>query len=198
MNNQPIEQRRPASGQTQQASELQLFMRARDGDVSAFEELYRGYHPRLARFLSRMLRRPQMVEEVLNDTMMVVWQKSRSFEGASKLSTWIFGIAYRKALNARSRSDEPVEDLDWMERVSVDPTPEEELAQARRRCLLWGAIGELSADHRTVLDLTYNHEMGYTEIASIMGCPVGTVKTRMMHARLHLKKRLAGDLAEWI
>ena len=173
-------------------------MRARDGDASAFEALYRCYHPRLARFLARMLRRPQMVEEVLNDTMMVVWQKGQSFEGASKLSTWIFGIAYRKALNARSRNDEPVEDLDWMERVSGDPTPEEELAQARRRTILWDAINELSADHRAVLDLTYNHEMGYTEIASIMGCPVGTVKTRMMHARLHLKKRLAGNLAEWI
>jgi RNA polymerase sigma-70 factor (ECF subfamily) len=59
-------------------------------------------------------------------------------------------------------------------------------------------MNELSADHRMVLDLTYYHEMGYREIAEIMDCPVDTVKTRMFHARRHLKKRLAGALEDWV
>jgi len=177
---------------------MSLFERTCAGDAAAFEQLYRDYHPRLARFLARMLRRAQTIEEVLNDTMMVVWQKGDSFSGGSKLSTWIFGIAYRKALGARSRQDEPVPDSDRDHRLSLDPSPEEESAQARRQMLLRSAIAELSLEHRTVLDLTYNHEMGYNEIASIMRCPVGTVKTRAMHARRHLKNRLSGELADWI
>ncbi len=178
--------------------DLLLFERACAGDATAFEQLYREYHPRLARFLARMLRRTQVIEEVLNDTMMVVWERGASFNGASKLSTWIFGIAYRKALNARSRQDEPVQDSEWENRASLDPSPEEESAQARRQVMLRKAIAELSLEHRTVLDLTYQHEMGYNEIASIMRCPVGTVKTRMLHARRHLKRRLSGELADWV
>lgn len=185
-------------GPRQRDGDLVLFERVRQRDAEAFEQLYRDYHPRLARFLARMLRRTQMIEEVLNDTMMVVWERGDSFNGASKLSTWIFGIAYRIALNARSRQDEPVQDTEWESRVSSDPSPEEESTHARRQFLLRNAIAELSLEHRTVLDLTYNHEMGYNEIASIMRCPVGTVKTRALHARRHLKRRLAGELADWV
>ncbi len=60
------------------------------------------------------------------------------------------------------------------------------------------AMGQLSSDHRTVVDLTYFHEIGYREIAEIMDCPVDTVKTRMFHARRHLKTMLAGRLADWL
>ena len=83
-------------------------VRARD--VQAFEALYRIYQPRLVRFLTSFVHRPPMVEEVVNDTMMVVWNRPDSFNGASKLSTWIFGIAYRKGLKALRRRDDPVED----------------------------------------------------------------------------------------
>jgi RNA polymerase sigma-70 factor (ECF subfamily) len=63
---------------------------------------------------------------------------------------------------------------------------------------LLAAMAELSADHRAVVDLTYFHEMGYREIAEIMGCPVDTVKTRMFHARRRLKDLLSGSLTEWL
>lgn len=198
MSGQRADQKRHEGGPRQRDGDLVLFERVRQRDAEAFEQLYREYHPRLTRFLARMLRRTQMIEEVLNDTMMVVWERGDSFNGASKLSTWIFGIAYRIALNARSRQDEPVQDSEWESRVSSDPSPEEESASARRQFLLRNAIAELSLEHRTVLDLTYNHEMGYNEIASIMRCPVGTVKTRALHARRHLKRRLAGELADWV
>lgn len=167
-------------------------------DLKAFEDLYRTYHPRLTRFLMNILRRPQTVEEVLNDTLMVVWKRPEGFNGTSKVSTWIFGIAYRTALKARSRHDEPQEDLNANARVSKDLGPERRLGQRQVQVLLLEAMDRLSADHRAVVDLTYFHDVGYREIAEILDCPVGTVKTRMHHARRHLKEILAGQLEDWL
>jgi len=167
-------------------------------DVHAFEELYRIYQPRLARFLINLVRRPQLVEEVLDDTMMAVWQTAGTFRGASKPSTWIFAIAYRKALKARARWPEPVEDLPADNRVSEGPAPDAEVHHQRLHDALVAAMDQLSPDHRAVVDLTYFHGLGYREIAEIMGCPVDTVKTRMFHARRRLKQALGGGLADWI
>ncbi|MDB5454070.1 MAG: polymerase sigma-E factor, partial [Caulobacteraceae bacterium] len=132
------------------------------------------------------------------DTMFVVWNRSDSYDGRSRLSTWIFGIAYRKALKALRRQDEPVEDKRANLRPSLDAGPEQELGRHQAQRILLGAIGELSADQRAAVDLSYFHEIGYREIAEIMDCPVGTVKTRIFHARQHLKSRLAGRLGEWL
>ena len=178
--------------------ELRLLESIRAGDRQAFEQLYRLYHPRLTRFLMNLVRRPQLVEEVLNDTLMVVWERADSFNGASKLSTWIFGIGYRKAMKALRRQQDPLDDPEAARRPSPMPDPEQELSQSRNHLLLRSAMNELSADHRAVVDLTYFHEMGYREIADILNCPVDTVKTRMFHARRHLRKRMDGELADWI
>lgn len=177
--------------------EARLILRIAGGDRRAFETLYRLYHPRLARFLSSFLRRPELIEEVLNDTLMTVWQRPEGYNGDSKLSTWIFAIAYRKALRARARSDEPVEDKDAEQRASEDADPEQQLGDRQVHKVLLGAIEELSAEHRAVVDLAYFHEIGYREIAEIMDCPVDTVKTRAFHARRYLKKVLSGRLADW-
>lgn len=166
--------------------------------MQAFERLYRIYYPRLTRFLFHLVQRPQLIEEVLNDTLMVVWERANSFSGASKLSTWIFAIAYRKAMKALHRQDEPIEDRELEHRVSLDASPEEEFGQRKMHMLLMDAMRELSPEHRAVIDLTYFHELGYREIARIMDCPVDTVKTRMFYARRHLKRRLSGDLADWL
>jgi RNA polymerase sigma factor (sigma-70 family) len=178
--------------------EARLLDRIAARDLRAFEDLYRRYHPRLTRFLSQMVRRPYLVEEVVNDTMLVVWNRASSYDGTSKLSTWIFSIAYRKGLKALKRQDEPMEDREAQTRRSPEPGPEQQLGQLQVHKLLLGAMGELSADHRMVVDLTYFHEMGYREIAEIMDCPVDTVKTRMFHARRRLKDRLAGQLQDWL
>jgi RNA polymerase sigma-70 factor (ECF subfamily) len=177
---------------------VRLVARISDKDLRAFEELYRRHHQRLTRFLSNMLRRPQLVEEVLNDTMMVVWDRADSYNGASKVTTWIFAIAYRKALRALKRADEPMEDHQAQTRRTLDPDPEERMGQRQVQKALMSALSALSADHRAVVDLTYFHEMGYREIAEIMGCPVDTVKTRMFHARRRLKTLLAGELTDWL
>ncbi|MGE5562675.1 MAG: RNA polymerase sigma factor [Bacillota bacterium] len=178
--------------------EGELLERVKSHDLDAFERLYRIYQPRLARFLGNLLKRPQLVEEVLDDTMMVVWQTAGSFRGTSKLSTWIFAIAYRKALKARVRWPDPVEDLDRDLRASNDPRPDADLEQSRIRDALLRAMEGLSPEHRAVVDLTYFHGLGYREIAEILNCPVDTVKTRMFHARRRLKAALSGTLADWL
>ena len=187
-----------AVGRSSARDEFGLIDRIAGKDMRAFEELYRIYHPRLTRFLSNMLRRPQLVEEVLNDTLLVVWNRPEGFNGTSKVSTWIFAIAYRKALKALRRHDEPMEDKYAETRESAEAGPEQQLGRRQAQAALMSAIGELSADHRAVVDLTYFHEIGYREIAEIMACPVDTVKTRMFHARRHLKAKLAGGLADWL
>lgn len=176
---------------------MDLLVLIQRGDERAFEELYRRYHDRLARFLINLLRRPQMVEEVLDDTMIAVWQKSDSFRQSSKLSTWIFAIAYRKAMKALRKLDEPVESNKPDLRESDDIPADEGIWRRQRDGLLLEAIERLSPDHRAVVDLTYFHEMGYREIAEIVGCPIDTVKTRMFHARRHLRRLTAGDSADW-
>ena len=166
-------------------------------DVHAFEELYRIYQPRLSRFLINLVQRRQLVEEVLDDTMMAVWQTAGSFRGASKPSTWIFAIAYRKALKARARWPEPLAEPVADTRVSNDPSPDHALNHERLRKALLGSMAELSADHRAVVELAYFHALGYREIAEIMGCPVDTVKTRMFYARRRLKTLLAAAWEGW-
>jgi len=189
---------RAGAAQAARLQEKELLDRVSAKDVHAFEELYRIYQPRLARFLSTLVQRPQLVEEVLDDTMMAVWQTAQSFRGASKPSTWIFAIAYRKALKARGRWPDPVEEPAFDERVSEDAAPDEELHHQRLHEALVTAMSSLSADHRAVVDLTYFHGLGYREIAEIMACPVDTVKTRMFHARRRLKDALAGEFGDWI
>ena len=178
--------------------EGELLRRVKAHDVDAFEGLYRLYQPRLARFLINLLKRPQLVEEVLDDTMMVVWQTAGSFRGTSKLSTWIFAIAYRKALKARVRWPDPIEDDREDARASEDPAPDADLERSRVHGALKSAMRGLSTEQRAVVDLTYFHGLGYREIAEILACPVDTVKTRMFHARRRLKQALTGTLADWL
>jgi len=178
--------------------DARLIARIVTGDRRAFEALYRLYHPRLSHFLIRMLRRPTVVEEVLNDTLLIVWNKAETYNGLSKVSTWIFAIAYRRALKALRRVDDPMEDTFAEYRESGEPGPEQLLGRSQVSVLLTEALTGLSHDHRMVVDLAYFHEMGYREIAEIMDCPVDTVKTRMYHARRNLRASLSGQLADWL
>ena len=190
--------RRGATARSDPADDALLIARIAERDQRAFEALYRTYHARLTRFLINMTCRPHLVEEVLDDTMLVVWNRPERYNGASKVSTWIFAIAYRTALNALRRQDEPMEDRHAQTRQSEEAGPEQQIGQRQIQAALLGAMGELSADHRAVVDLAYFHEIGYREIAQIMACPADTVKTRMFHARRHLKRRLSGPLADWL
>ena len=171
-------------------SEAQLIALVVDGDRDAFQALYRAYFPRLARFLDRMTRNPPLIEEIINDTMMVVWQKAATYDHSCKLSTWIFAIAYRQGLKAVNGQDEPVEEENeqpgesWRE-------PEFALERLQLQQGVGVALEALPLEQRVVVSLTYFHDMDYKEIAETMGCPVNTVKTRMFHARRRLRDLLS-------
>lgn len=185
-----------APGRRQFSKELELALLdgIKRGRRTDFETLYRLYHPRLWRFLAHMLREGELVEEVLNDTLLVVWHRADSFDGLSKLSTWIFGIAYRKALKALSRLDLPVDGESAEEPADPSPGPEQQLGRAQLRARLARALAELSPEHRAVVELCYFQDMAYAEIAEVVGCPPETVKTRMFYARRRLRL-LLDDLA---
>ena len=171
------------------ASDVALLTRIVAGDLRAFESLYRIYHPRLDRFLSLMTPRQTIVEEALNDTMLVVWRRSQTYNRRSKVSTWIFAIAYRTALKALRTQDEPVE-MAPDELCSDNAGPEQQLSAVETRSVLLKALDALSAEQRCVLVLTYFHDLPSAEIARIVDCPVDTVKTRVFHARRRLRATL--------
>jgi RNA polymerase sigma-70 factor (ECF subfamily) len=172
------------------ANERELVARIARGDRNAFERLYRAYLPRLTRFLHQLTRRPQAVEEAINDTMLVVWRKAASYSSESKVSTWIFAIAYRRGLKVLTRFDEPVADeTAWMR--ADESGIESRLIQHQLHQVLGEAMAQVSAEQRAVIELTYYQGCAYREIAEIMGCPVDTVKTRMFHARRRLRQLLA-------
>jgi RNA polymerase sigma-70 factor (ECF subfamily) len=167
-------------------------------DVAAFEALYKMYQPRLVRFLATVLQRSQLVEEVLDDTMMTVWRSAANFRGASKPSTWIFAIAYRKAIKARARWPEPQQEEEFDKRVDPDPRADERLQHQKLGDALRRAMEQLSPEHRAVVDLTYFHGLHYRDIAEIVDCPVDTVKTRMFHARRRLRAAMPGNFQDWM
>ena len=176
-----------------EGDDVVLVSRVAAGDLRAFEALYRIYHPRLDRFLSLMTGRRTVVEEALNDTMFVVWRRSHTYNRQSKVSTWIFAIAYRTALKALRREDDPVAMDPEDEPVSEESNPAQQLMAVQTRAVVTRALGALSAEQRCALVLTYFHDLPYAEIANIVDCPVDTVKTRVFHGRRRLRALLQDD-----
>lgn len=163
-------------------------------DRGAFEALYRDFYPRLFEFVLRILGAPADVEETINDTMMVVWNKADEFREQSKVSTWIFGIAYKKALkrlksNKRLAARELHCDVEQEDRRDPADTVSHRAAIERIRV----AVAKLPLAQRSIVHLAFFYGYTYPEIAAIVGCPVNTVKTRMFYARERLKPAL--DLA---
>jgi RNA polymerase sigma factor (sigma-70 family) len=179
------------------AEELRLLDRVAAEDVAAFEILYRLYHPRLTRFLRGLLRQRALVEEVLDDTMLVAWRKAHTFDATSKVSTWLFAIAYRQALRAL-RCVDSVMEFEESAMASPQAGPEAQLQQQHLHARIGDALESLSPMHRVVIELTYYHGLSCREIAAITACPVATVKTRMFHARRKLRGLLGGDLEEQV
>jgi len=174
-------------------SELELLTRVAQGDRAAFRELYMMYHHPLLNFIRRLTGRLDLAEEGVNDVMLVVWTNGGAFAGRSKVSTWIWGIAYRKALKLLERSRRwsgrfKVADFDdCIEQVDI---PLERDNRVELRDLIEHALGHLSPQQRAVVELTYFCDLSYEEIATIAACPLNTVKTRMFHARAKLRKVL--------
>lgn len=189
---QPDRQRAPGSSKAMsETDELQLLNRIATGDSLAFEQLYHHFYHRLTRFLYRFTRRADSIEEIVNDTMFVVWRKAADFRRKSSVSTWIFGIAYRTALkDLRRRGRAPEQVALGEAQIDRMGAPDPAVDRLEQQESLERALAGLSAEQRAVLELTYFHGYSCREVADIVGCPVNTVKTRMFHARRRLRDAL--------
>ena len=189
--------------------EALLMRRIGNKDRQAFETLYYDYTPRIGKFLMKLLKSPELVDEAINDVMLTVWQSAERFDSTQgKLSTWLFGIAHNKALKLleRQRRHRVEQELqpeesgfsenDWDEAGEssgpVDPNnPERTVLGWELGDILVWALEQLSPEHRIVIELTFNEHYAYQEIANMTGCPVNTIKTRIFHARKKLAELFA-------
>lgn len=174
------------------AQELQLLKATISDDHGAMMELYDLYYPRLTRFLYRLVQDPEVIEELVNDVMLAVWQKSAQFRGDSNVSTWILGIAYRKGLDAARKMNRYRQILgQFTDITSTESASEVEKINADRD--LNRLLGNLSTDQRAVAVLSFEFGYSYPEIAEILDIPVNTVKTRMYYARRTMQSSLAKE-----
>ena len=164
--------------------ERELLQRTAAHDRQAFEELYTIYHRRLTRFLMRIAPRYELAEEVINDTFWIVWQKAGDFRGASRVSTWIMGIAYRCALKIL-RSERSALHAELTAPFAA-LTDESTCVEEEHDWLMQG-LRQLPFEQRMTLELAYFLGHSCEEIGLIMNCPATTVKTRMFHAREKLR-----------
>ena len=167
--------------------DLELLRRLRT-DGGAFEDLYRAFYSRLFDFLLRILGQHADVEETINDTMLVVWNKADTFAERSKVSTWIFGIAYKKALKRLKANKRHTERETNVEVELEDRRDPSAVVDSRNSVdLVRSAVARLPMAQRSIVHLAFFYGYTYSEISQIVGCPVNTVKTRMFYAREKLR-----------
>ncbi|MFQ5796871.1 MAG: RNA polymerase sigma factor [Candidatus Bipolaricaulia bacterium] len=178
--------------------ESELIRRITLRDEDAFKELFQRYASRLAPFFIHRTQDREVTEELIQETMITVWEKANRFDGSSKLSTWIFGIAYRKFLEwYRGQRKRSMKQEDWLtpERAatmeaSSQQTAERALIQERIQEAIQRAFIRLPDKYQVVMDLTFYHGYSYREIARIVDCREGTVKSRMYYGKEKLKEAL--------
>lgn len=168
-----------------------LLSRMAAGEVAALEAFYKSVQGPVYAFILKRMRNSADASEVLNEVMLEAWRSAARFEGRSKALTWVIGIAQHKMIDQlRKRrdhlNDEVLEAMPDPHAVDMSAV----LANAGDAELVRRCIERLSEDHRMVVHLAFYEEMSYTEIAEIAASPIGTIKTRMFHAKQSLKRCL--------
>lgn len=186
----------PSSGDCwSDCDDTRLLSAVADGDTQAFRALYMRHYGRLERFIVRMSRRTDLVEEILNDTFFTVWRKAGGFHADSRVSTWIYGICYRKCLKALERSERwgarHCSGSEYEAAWSEQERPDEQASRDQLQRRLRRELHSLPPEQRMVFELTYFMGYSYPEIAEVANCPVNTIKTRMFHARRKLRKSMS-------
>jgi RNA polymerase sigma-70 factor (ECF subfamily) len=174
--------------------------RARAGDQAAFESLLSESRPRALVVAMKVLHDPDDAEDAVQDAFLKAWRSLSRFEGRAAFTTWIHRIVMNCSLDMlRRRSCRPsaavhAEDESGERRPRPEPvsheTPERELQRSQARDLVHGALAELSPTHRQTVTLREIEEHSYEEIAEIAACPIGTVMSRLHHARRRLAEEL--------
>jgi RNA polymerase sigma-70 factor (ECF subfamily) len=181
-----------------------LVERVKQGDVRAFEMLVVKYQRRIERLIGRMVRDTDLVQDIAQETFIRVYRALPQFRGDSAFYTWLYRIAVntaKKALmdmkrdplvsEAALRSDEDGEEISRAENELTDgATPEALLASKEIGAAVNAAIDALSEDLRQAITLREIEGLSYEEIAEVMNCPIGTVRSRIFRARDAIAARL--------
>lgn len=172
-----------------------------NGDKAAGERLLQGIQTRVYQFILRQAASTQDAEDLTQETLLEVYRNLQHFQGSSRFSTWVLGIAQNRVRNYHNRSATfrfPTTDTEVLETLPEPRAGPEEsyLISSRIQALQRGFADYLTPDLREALTLVSLEGMGYEDAAEILNLPVGTVKTRVFRARKMLKNGLqaAGQL----
>jgi RNA polymerase sigma-70 factor (ECF subfamily) len=179
----------------------QLVERAQRGDKRAFELLVEKYQRKLARLLSRLIRDPGEVEDVAQEAFVKAYRALPSFRGESAFYTWLYRIGvntaknYLMAMGRRAPTSteveaEDAEGYDEGEQLRDISTPESVMLSKEIAATVNAAIDGLPGELRTAIQLRELEGMSYEEIARVMECPIGTVRSRIFRAREAIAERL--------
>jgi RNA polymerase sigma-70 factor (ECF subfamily) len=174
--------------------DLDLVQRIAAGDERALECLYARHAQSLFAYAYHLIGDRGAAEEALQDTFVAIWRGATSFEERSTVRTWLFGICRRQALQRVRRgapAAQPIEEVP--EPPSEDPGPDAVVLARADASAVAAALATLSPIHREVLDLTFGADLSHAEVAEVLGIPVGTVKSRLFHARAALARALPVD-----
>lgn len=178
----------------------ELVKRAREGDRRAFDLLVLRYQQKVANLVSRYIRDSSETLDVTQEVFIKAYRALKGFRGDSAFYTWLYRIAVNTAKNTlvaqgrRPPGDdleaETAEQLEMGGRLKEYATPEHELLSEEIAMTVKAAVDELSEDLRTAITLRELEGMSYEEIAEVMSCPIGTVRSRIFRAREAIDKRL--------
>jgi len=171
----------------------QLLIRIREQDSAALRTLFQRYYTRVYWFVQRRLHDANLAEEVVADVFFEVWRSAHGFAGASRPSTWIFGIAHFKCVGAHrdrrrfKRAAVISTNVETLHRFADDQDTDERLAAREELRLVQQAIAALPEEQRRVIELALIQGLPYDQIAEQLQMPEGTVKTRVVRARARLR-----------
>ncbi len=179
----------------------ELVVRAQAGDKRAFELLVVKYQRRVARLLSRLIRDQNEIEDVSQESFIKAYRALPSFRGESAFYTWLYRIAINTAKNHLSTlgrrpqlladyEDEEGESLDAAAQIPDYHTPETELSNRQIVSTVNAVVDELPSELRTAITLREMEGLSYEDIAAVMNCPIGTVRSRIFRAREAIADKL--------
>jgi len=187
------------------SEEQELVMRAKSGDLAAYDDLVRRYQERIYATVYHMTSNHEDANDLAQETFLKAYRALKSFKGDSSFYTWIYRIAVNKTINflkqRRNRTHMSLNDVDF--NVEHDPdlvalvshnTPHRDARLAELQEKLNGALLKLSEVHRMVVVLHDVQGLPHEEIGRIMDCNVGTVRSRLFYARQQLQALLSDYL----
>lgn len=174
------------------SEELDLVHKIANGDQTAMRQIYDLHSGPLFHFVKNWLADPHEASDIVHETMLEVWRRADRFQGRSSLKSWIFSIARNKSIDKNRKSSRLSYTDEVPETVDESANPADALSMSQDAQMLKSCIANLSENHRRMIHLAFYEDLSYREIAVIENCPIGTVKTRILHA----KKLLMRDLAQ--